>query len=100
MNELSISCELYGVTHDLRVTAINFARKPELITVSSTDVERMLNGIQVGVAYETYSVYRHLKAGNADFKIRKIERTEGNIWRYTFEDRRHRMFETYLVRRR
>ncbi len=94
-----IYCRLYGIQYRLSILSINMAVQPTRVTVDAADVLRMLPRLNVGAAYAVYSPYRVLKAGRADFKIRKIERTDIHIWRYTFVDQTGQLFETYLKRR-
>lgn len=99
MTDTHIYCKLYGMQHRLKITAFNFMKQPNMITVDSSDVLKMVPLINVGAAYDTYTPYNVLKAGRADFKIKLMERTDANVWRYTFEDYRGQLFETYLIRR-
>lgn len=99
MTDTHIYCKLYGVQHRLRITAYNFMKQPNMITVDSSDVLKMIPRVNVGAAYDTYTPFNVLKAGKADFKIRLMEKTDAHVWRYVFEDYRGQMFETYLVRR-
>lgn len=99
MTDTHIFCRLYGVQHRLRITAYNFLKPQHMITVDPSDVLKMMPRIMVGAAYDTYTPYKVIKAGRADFKIRLIERTDANVWRYVFEDYRGKLFETYLTRR-
>lgn len=99
MTDTHIYCRLYGVQYRLSITAFNFMKQPNMITVDSSDVLKMFPLLNVGAAYDTYTPYKVLKMGQADFKIRKIERTEAHVWRYTFEDSCGQMFEAYMIRR-
>ena len=98
-DDLHVLCRLYGVQHRLKITAYNMVQQPHILTVDSSDFLKMMPHVIVGAAYDTFTPYKILKAGRADFKIKKIERSDAYVWRYTFEDYRGQLFETYLIRR-
>lgn len=98
-DDLHVFCRLYGVQHRLKITAYNMVQRPHILTVDSSDFLKMMPHVIVGAAYDTFTPYKILKAGRADFKIKKIERSDAYVWRYTFEDYRGQLFETYLIRR-
>lgn len=99
MNDSHIYCRLYGALYRLRIAGIDFSKKPTKYTVDSSDLLRMMPRIIVGAAYDTYTPFKVIKAGRADFKIKLIERVAPDEWRYTFVDVNGRPFETYLKRR-
>ena len=94
-----IYCRLYGVQYRLSVTGIDYSQKPTAYTVEPCDLLRMMPRIMVGAAYATYTPYRVLKAGRADFKIKLIEKIDEDNWRYSFVDHAGRPFSTILKRR-
>ncbi|ARW58899.1 hypothetical protein HOS33_gp259 [Erwinia phage vB_EamM_Y3] len=96
---LHIYCRLYGVQHRLRITEHDFTRTPKMVTVCNADFLTMMPLVIVGAAYDTYTPYKILKAGKADFKIRRIERVSSDKWLYVFEDSQGNAFQTYLHRR-
>lgn len=96
----TIYCRLYGVQYRLGVTGIDFSQSPTVYTVHACDLLHMLPSIHVGAAYSTYTPYRVLKAGRADFKIKLIEKISADEWRYSFVDSTGRPFNTILKRRK
>ncbi|QZE58820.1 hypothetical protein pEaSNUABM28_00263 [Erwinia phage pEa_SNUABM_28] len=94
-----IYCRLYGVQHRLNVEGIDFSQQTVSYMVSASDMLRMMPRIQVGAAYDTYTPYNVLKAGRADFKIKKIEKISADEWRYSFVDYADTPFNTILKRR-
>lgn len=94
-----IYCTIFGVRHRLFVTKIDFSQTPIMHTVDQHDFLCVLPKIIVGAAYDTYTPYKVLKAGNADFRIKRIERLTLNTWRYTFIDTDGALFSVVLTRR-
>ncbi len=94
-----IYCTIFGVRHRLFVTKIDFSQTPVMHTVDQHDFLSVMPEIVVGAAYDTYTPYKVLKAGNADFRIKRIERLTLNTWRYTFIDIDGALFSVVLTRR-
>ncbi|AWY08521.1 hypothetical protein HOT49_gp262 [Erwinia phage vB_EamM_Alexandra] len=96
----TIYCRLYGVTYRLKVTGIDFSKTPTAYMVEPCDLLVMLPHFKPGAAYDTYPLFRILKAGRADFKIKLIEKVSSDEWRYSFVDYAGRPFSTILKRRK